>query len=114
MVKRLGKHNAWRQVLLGAMCPSLMCPSLMCPSLMCPSLMCLCLLASTGEADEDDWPQFRGPTGQGIAEEAKPPLVWSRTKNVAWKTSVPGCGWSSPIAYQGSLDVTTRLNELNG
>ncbi|MFM8536082.1 MAG: PQQ-binding-like beta-propeller repeat protein [Acidimicrobiia bacterium] len=43
-----------------------------------------------------DWPQFRGPSGQGLSPEKGLPLDWSDTKNVAWKTAIPGTGWSSP------------------
>src|SRR5262249_48774720 len=43
-----------------------------------------------------DWPQFRGPAGQGHADE-KLVTQWSDTKNVLWKVDVPGSGWSSPV-----------------
>ena len=44
-----------------------------------------------------DWPEFRGPAGQGHATVARLPLEWSATRNIAWKQSVPGRGWSSPV-----------------
>ena len=55
-----------------------------------------------GPASES-WPEFRGPTGQGIAPEGPLPGEWSPTKNVAWKHPIPGSGWSSPVvdAEQG-------------
>lgn len=43
-----------------------------------------------------DWPQFRGPSGQGLSPEKGLPLDWSETKNVRWKAAIPGSGWSSP------------------
>ncbi len=43
-----------------------------------------------------DWPQFRGPDGNGIGSGAAP-VTWSATENVAWKTALPGFGASSPI-----------------
>jgi len=58
-----------------------------------------------------DWPEFRGPTGQGIAANADPPLTWSQTENVVWKRAIPGRGWSSPIVYGGSIYLTTALEE---
>ena len=58
-----------------------------------------------------DWPQFRGPTGQGIAEGAYPALHWSQTKNVVWKKAIDGGGWSSPVVYQGSVYLTTAMAE---
>jgi hypothetical protein len=40
----------------------------------------------------EDWPQFRGPTGQGHSAERGLPLAWSETRNVVWKTPVAGVG----------------------
>jgi len=55
----------------------------------------------------DDWPQFRGPTGQGHSAERNVPLEWSETRNVMWKTPVPGAGWSSPVVSGGRVWLTT-------
>ncbi|MBW8036412.1 MAG: quinonprotein alcohol dehydrogenase, partial [Planctomycetes bacterium] len=60
-------------------------------------------------AAENDWPEFRGPGGQGIAEDANPPTEWTTTKNVSWKRGIKGRGWSSPIVYAGSVYLTTAL-----
>jgi outer membrane protein assembly factor BamB len=57
-----------------------------------------------------DWPEFRGPTGQGHSDERGLPLTWSETKNVRWKTAIPGKGWSSP-AIQGDLIWLTTATE---
>ena len=65
-------------------------------------------------AASGDWPEFRGPTGQGVAKDANPPLHWSQTKNVVWKTTIPGEGWSSPIVYQGSVYLTTAIVNNSG
>ena len=53
-----------------------------------------------------EWPQFRGPGGQGATSEVNLPLVWSDTENIAWKTELPGYGASSPIALGDRLYVT--------
>lgn len=59
-----------------------------------------------------DWPQFRGPTGQGQAPDgAKLPLTWSTDENVVWKTAIPGLGWSSPVASDGKVYLTTAVAE---
>lgn len=55
-----------------------------------------------------DWPRFRGPAGDGTADAA-PPLEWSETKNVAWKTAVPGRGRSSPVVLGGRIFVTRAI-----
>jgi outer membrane protein assembly factor BamB len=57
-----------------------------------------------------DWTRFRGPTGDGIAAaDAAPPLAWSETKNVAWKTPLPGRGRSSPVLQGNRLYVTRAV-----
>jgi outer membrane protein assembly factor BamB len=55
--------------------------------------------------------RFRGPTGQGISNETKLPLTWSATKNVKWKASLPGNGWSSPIVFEDYLFLTSSSEE---
>jgi outer membrane protein assembly factor BamB len=58
-----------------------------------------------------DWPQFRGPTGQGVSDERNLPLTWSETKNVRWKVAIPGRGWSSPVIQGDRLWLTTATEE---
>ncbi len=58
-----------------------------------------------------DWPEFRGPAGQGHATSTKLPVDWSSTRNVAWKKPIPGEGWSSPVLYRGRLYLTTSVSE---
>ena len=62
-------------------------------------------LASNTQAD---WKQWRGPTGQGHAN-AKLPTEWSETKNVMWRTPVPGKGWSSPVVEGNQIWMTTAF-----
>ena len=57
----------------------------------------------------EDWPEFRGPTGQGHARAVGLPTEWSDTKNVAWKQPIPGLGWSSPALVGGRLYLTTAV-----
>lgn len=79
----------------------------------CSSFACywsICLLAVLNTAvpvAAADWPQFRGPDGQGRAERCDPPLRWDESHNVAWKTPIPGLGWSSPVIGGGQVWVTT-------
>ncbi|HZE95817.1 MAG TPA: PQQ-binding-like beta-propeller repeat protein [Planctomycetota bacterium] len=54
-----------------------------------------------------DWPQFRGPDGQGHAAATSVPQKWSDTENVKWKTAIDGLGWSSPVVADGKLWMTT-------
>jgi outer membrane protein assembly factor BamB len=68
--------------------------------------------ALTGSAD--DWPEFRGPTGQGHSTDRGVPLEWSESRNVIWKTRVPGLGWSSPVVAGGRVWLTSALKERGG
>ena len=67
-------------------------------------------LAQTGIAD-DEWPQFRGPEGQGRTEITGLPLTWSETENVVWKTPLPGEGHSSPVISGNQIWVTSAIAE---
>src|SRR6185436_8578260 len=58
-----------------------------------------------------DWPQFRGPSGQGTSDEQGLPLDWSETRNVRWKISVPGKGWSSPVVKGDLVWLTTAIED---
>jgi len=58
-----------------------------------------------------DWPEFRGPTGQGHSIEKGLPLNWTETSNVKWKTAVPGVGWSSPSIQNDLIWLTTATEE---
>ncbi|MDA7978164.1 MAG: PQQ-binding-like beta-propeller repeat protein [Pirellulales bacterium] len=60
---------------------------------------------------QDAWPQFRGPGGQGHAEVDLAPLTWSETQNVAWKTKIPGQGYSSPVIGGNRVWLTTATNQ---
>jgi outer membrane protein assembly factor BamB len=62
-------------------------------------------------ARAEDWPQFRGPSGQGHSTERGVPFEWSETRNVLWKTRVPGSGWSSPVVAGGRVWVTSASEE---
>ena len=67
-------------------------------------------LTQTGIAD-DEWPQFRGPEGQGRTEITGLPLTWSETENVVWKTPLPGEGHSSPVISGNQIWVTSAIAE---
>jgi outer membrane protein assembly factor BamB len=53
------------------------------------------------------WPQFRGPDGNGLSTSAGLPLTWNETTNVRWKTAIHGRGWSSPVVLGSQVWVTT-------
>ncbi len=73
-------------------------------------LACLTLCAAVCHSVRaEDWPQFRGPTGEGIYRGAPLPLQWDSTKNVVWKQPIAGEGWSSPVVVGGKVYLTTAV-----
>ncbi len=71
----------------------------------------LALLLSLAFAKaQTNWPQFRGPNARGIGSGTHLPDRWSPTENVAWKSELPGRGWSSPIVWGHRVFLTTVIN----
>ncbi|MFM8357870.1 MAG: PQQ-binding-like beta-propeller repeat protein [Verrucomicrobiota bacterium] len=62
-------------------------------------------------AEESDWPQFRGPRGDGTSTAPRVPLTWSETGHVTWRAPVPGKAWSSPVVWGGQVWVTTATED---
>ena len=56
-----------------------------------------------------EWPEWRGPGGQGHASAKGLPVAWSETSSVAWKTALPGRGWSSPVIEGKQIWLTTAI-----
>ncbi|MEM9660029.1 MAG: PQQ-binding-like beta-propeller repeat protein, partial [Planctomycetota bacterium] len=76
------------------------------------SLACLAsALLSVCPARSEDWPQFRGPRGNGAADCAAHPVEWSEDENVDWKVAIDGVAWSQPIVSRGKIFLTTALAE---
>jgi len=65
------------------------------------------LISASG--DETNWPQWRGPQGSGVSTEKNLPTEWSETKNVQWKSEIPGRGHSSPIIWGKRIFLTTSI-----
>ncbi len=76
----------------------------------CFLLSALLFTLLTSVSAQDRWPQFRGAQSLGVAEDANLPDKWSATENVAWKTEVPGMGWSSPIVWGDRIFITSVIN----
>jgi outer membrane protein assembly factor BamB len=78
-------------------------------------LLLTCLLAwpaltECGRAGApEDWPQWRGPLGTGVAPAARPPLKWNDHQNIRWKTALPGKGHSTPIVWGQRIYLTTAI-----
>ena len=62
-------------------------------------------LASTVTAE--NWPTWRGPAANGVAPGGNPPTEFSESKNVQWKTKVPGSGSSTPVIWGDQVFIMT-------
>lgn len=71
-------------------------------------LMVLTLTTSAATAGAN-WPQWRGPSGQGLSTEKNLPSEWSPTKNIKWKAPIAGRGHSSPIVWGNKIFLTTAI-----
>ena len=68
------------------------------------SIRCLVFLATLAAVvHAEDWPQWRGPRGDGRSSEASFPVNWSKLDNVIWRTPLPGGGHASPIVFGGRV-----------
>ena len=63
----------------------------------------------TAPVRAENWPQWRGPGGQGVSPERTLPVEWAPDRNIAWKTELPGTGVSSPIVWGDRLFVTAVI-----
>ena len=76
------------------------------PAMHALSRFSLVLLATSSLHAEALWPEFRGPTAQGLSTATGLPTEWSKTKNVVWRTEIEGRAWSSPIVANGKIFLT--------
>jgi outer membrane protein assembly factor BamB len=77
-------------------------------------VLALSLAGGTAISETSDqallyWPQWRGPLSTGVAPQGNPPAVWSETKNIRWKTPLPGSGHSTPIIWGDYIFVTAAI-----
>jgi len=61
-----------------------------------------------------DWPSWRGPTSNGVAQSGDYPLEWSTEKNVIWKVKLPGGAGSTPVITGDHIILTTPKDGENG
>lgn len=71
-----------------------------------PCLVLIAVLVGTVCARGDNWPGWRGPTGQGVSTEKDLPLRWSATENVRWKVPLAAPGNSTPVIWGDRVFVT--------
>ena len=71
----------------------------------------LALLVAFQLPADQNWPQFRGPKGNGHSTSKGLPTTWSETENVIWKTAIHGRAWSSPVIWGDQIWMTTATED---
>jgi outer membrane protein assembly factor BamB len=74
-------------------------------------LFLTCLLSLSQLLMADNWPEFRGPDGDGYAEAKNLPVTFGETENVAWKTPIHDKGHSSPVVWGKQIWLTTATED---
>ena len=59
----------------------------------------------------DDWPQWRGPTLNGVCLESNLPTAWSPSENILWRTELPGPAGASPVVGGGRIFLTSPADD---
>src|SRR5260370_21346 len=77
--------------------------------LLCHLFVLRCSLVGA-DAQDANWPQFRGKDARGVSTNTTLPDRWSATENVEWKAEIPGRGWSSPIVWGDCVFLTTVVS----
>jgi outer membrane protein assembly factor BamB len=68
-------------------------------------------LLAQSKAPAGNWPRFRGPGSNPVADNPKLPVSWSKTENVEWVADVPGVGWSSPVVWGNRVFITAATSD---
>ena len=71
----------------------------------------LVVASAVAFADDLNWPEFRGPRGDGVSTSTGLPVEFGETNHVSWKTAVHGRGWSSPVIWGSQIWMTTATED---
>ena len=74
--------------------------------------LCLASSAAHCENSSPNWPQFRGPLGNGVAQADDVPVHFGEGASLRWKTPLPGRGWSSPVTKNGKVWMTSAVEKF--
>ncbi len=76
-------------------------------------VLSLVIIIASSVVQAQNWPNWRGPNGDGTSVETNLPTKWDSVTNVIWKSPVPGVGHSSPIVWEDRLFTLTALTDTN-
>ena len=73
------------------------------------TVLCVTLIGLVCVSQAANWPEWRGPQGNGVAEAGDYPVEFSPTKNVLWKARLPGRGNSTPVVWDDHIFITCGI-----
>lgn len=82
-----------------------------CTIMRCVWLVFVLALGGPWLAAGENWPEYRGPSGDGHSQATKTPTRWSESENVRWKTAIHDKGWSSPVIWGRQIWLTTATED---
>src|ERR1051325_3496254 len=83
---------------------------LQCTLIVCSLAVAGVCLTKKETSRGSNWPGWRGPGSQGVSSEKNLPTEWGATKNIAWKTPLPGRGHSSPVVWENRIFLTAAID----
>ena len=78
------------------------------------SALVLSLAVATTTLYAESWPQWRGPSLDGVSVEKGLPVQWSATENVAWKLPMPAFSGATPIIWNNLVFLNVATQRATG
>ena len=75
-------------------------------------LVTACFIVSAVGLAAQHWPQWRGPSSQGVSPEGNLPTRWSTRENLAWRATLAGLGTSSPVVWGDSVIAASQIGNV--
>ena len=75
---------------------------------------CLLVIAASAPLLADNWPQWRGPSLNGVSGESGLPVKWTTTQGIAWKLAMPGFSGSTPIVWGDRIFLNVATADRSG
>ncbi|HEV2946795.1 MAG TPA: PQQ-binding-like beta-propeller repeat protein [Gemmataceae bacterium] len=75
------------------------------------AIIIVCAFSLTQASAGDNWPEFRGPSGDGHSDAVGLPTRWSENENIKWKVAIHDKGWSSPVIWGNQIWLTTATTD---
>ena len=73
----------------------------------CIHTVTLMVVVSAQATAQDNWPQWRGPTANGVSTSTGLPVEWSLEKNIVWQTELPSWSGATPIIWGDRIFITS-------